>query len=742
MRDEDEQHRLKVIRDLRIAGARGSDNFRNIAEIAARVCDAPMAAITVIDEETRWFYASIGNDLTSSPRKTAICNLALLSRDPFIVEDLAADATIPASGYVALDPTVRFYAGFPIFFDARAPIGTLLVLDRRPRRLTSWQIELLERLAVMAVDAFRLHDVFIRQSHTLSALNNSAAEIERQRDDLKLANDKLEAAVDLARVGFWAVDLATGAADMSPALRRMMGVCADATLEDVKPLVDPEHWAAFQAQFEACAHGQDGFAITWTMTSPEGRKMWFRSNARTEFENGAPVRVRGCTQDVTEAIESRDTISKLSAQDALTGARNRRVLPLAFSDMKRDVDFSQVALTVMLIDVDHFKSVNDALGHFVGDQVLTKLSEIFHSTLRDGDVVGRLDGDEFMLILKAPADVDVGQTVAERLQAKVRATPLMGQFSTPITLSIGYAQIEDATADYADALRAADLAVGEAKVRGRNCTVRYSEALGDRTSRRDAVLKSIDKALDAEEIIPAYQVQMSLSTNEPIGFEALARWRHPEKGLLTPGAFFEALEHPFYGARISDAILQQAVVDARIFADAGLKFGRIAVNASEAQLVDASFAEKILDLCHRHNVPPSWLEIEVTEKILINHMSERIRATLRKVSDLGVTIAFDDFGTGHASLTHLRDFPINLIKIDCSFTQKLTTDAATKAITASLIQMAHRLDLKVVAEGIETPEVAGLLRSMDCDYGQGFLYSRAVTSDAVPALLSPTAGAA
>lgn len=725
----DESQRLKVLGDLKIAGTRGPSSFYSIAEHAAELCGAPMAVVSLIDHDTRWFYAASGVAETSTPRAGAACDLAIRDDEPLVIEDLHDEHDEGAAEITEFSHEIRSYLGAPIEYTTGVRLGVLAVFDTKPRSFTLAQIDHLRRLAGFAVEALRLQDVVLAQQELLLKAHQNATLLQNKNTELERAHSDMEVASELAGIGFWGIDLRSEEETLSPSLRRILGLGRKAGHADLRDKMSEDDWAALSESFDACRQGEKGFDLTWRVTPPKGGERWLRTVARTELRSGRPERISGATQDITDTVRKKSRISKLAALDTLTGVHNRRFLPIAYTKLRRDTDFEDQKIVVMLIDVDHFKQVNDTEGHDVGDRVLVVIADILRTALRDGDVVGRLGGDEFMLILRGDAKTDFGAIVAERLAQAVGRNALLQSFPTPVSLSIGFEEVTEDTVEFDDALKNADLAVYEAKRRGRACAVPYISSLGDSADHRVQTLHQIDYALNRSEIVPAYQPKIQLDTGRLIGFEALARWRHPERGLLPPGAFHEALDHPLYGARISEAVLGQALLDMKRMEERGVWIDRVAVNVTESQLIDGDFMGRLSDLCAKAEIAPERIEIELTERILLARRSEGIKALLEKLREGNVTVAFDDFGTGYASLTHLRDFAIDVIKIDRSFVMDLVTADAARAIASSVIAMAEKLKLAVVAEGVEDEATEQILLEMGCKIGQGYAYSKPVLFD-------------
>ncbi len=726
------------IAELQIAGTRGATTLFRVAELASIVTGARYAAVTVVDDDTRWFYAEIGFRREKSALAGALCRLTVEGFAPVVFPDVPLEprfsgGLIDGAPIEPDFPDLRAYAGVPIVYDNGVAIGTLFVADDAPRPFSDRELTVLQGLAESAVDSFRLVESLQHQQRSVLEAHAQRLEIERSHRELQRTQKHTEMAAELANVGFWSYDVDAAVLQTSPSFRRVSGLRAETvSLEDFVAIFDADAQATFRNNVDVALSSGESFDIELPLAPRAGRKQgWLRTSARVEREPGgrrAPRRLIGCSQDVTEMVQSKQSISKLAMLDTLTGAYNRRFLPLAFLKLLRQTDFETQKVVLMLIDLDHFKFVNDTKGHDAGDAVLKKVTQILRGEVRGGDVVGRIGGDEFMILSAGPAEVDFGAALSSRLIERAARSATLRQHATPVTFSIGYSEVFRPDVEFAEALKAADLAVYEAKDGGRARAVAYHDGLGEKTSRRDQILSKIDAALRSGDIVPVYQPKIGLATGAVVGFEALARWR-VDGALRPPAAFLEALEDVHFSRRISDRIFDLAAADAARFKARGLDFGRIAVNATEAQIVDPELGPRLDALCDRHQLRPDELEVEITERALLTRMPEKIKAGLKTLSSRGVHVSFDDFGTGYASLTHLREFDINTIKIDKSFVLSLADDAAAQTITSSLVQMAVNLNLEVVAEGVETAQCEALLKQMGCHIGQGFYYSKPLPID-------------
>jgi diguanylate cyclase (GGDEF)-like protein/PAS domain S-box-containing protein len=433
---------------------------------------------------------------------------------------------------------------------------------------------------------------------------------------------------------------------------------------------------------------------------------------------------------LANAIGRRNAERALAHQalhDPLTGLPNRSLLldRLALA-LARSVRTGE-NVAVMLIDLDGFKDVNDTLGHGAGDELLRIVARRLQQTLRDADSVARLGGDEFVVVAETSIDALHAGTVAGRILESLREpVRIAGQnvtVSGSIGVMVGNAQ-QDQTIDAATLLRKADIAMYRAKTSGRNRIEVFSDEMEDRILRRFAMLEDLQRGLLEDEIVAWFQPIINVASGQLIGFEALARWMHPVRGVIPPIDFIELAEGSGIVHALGRRILEQAVSSLAAWHRDGVVDPSVtmSVNVSVRQLLAHDFVDLVAQTLADHDLNPRNLHLELTETIL----ADRKLATgpLLRLRDLGVRVSIDDFGTGYSSLSYLRDLPIDCLKIDRSFVQGLGADRRDSALVGAVVTMALELGLDVVAEGVETPEQFAQLERLGCQQAQGFLFGR------------------
>jgi diguanylate cyclase (GGDEF)-like protein/PAS domain S-box-containing protein len=437
------------------------------------------------------------------------------------------------------------------------------------------------------------------------------------------------------------------------------------------------------------------------------------------------------------AIESRladERIRYLAHYDDLTSLPNRflfkQLLELGLAKARRQ----DRKLATMFLDLDRFKNINDTFGHGVGDDVLREVGARFRACLRETDQIARMGGDEFFILLEdieRPGEIT---EVARRiLDVAARPFFIKGE-ECQLSASIGVAVYPDDGEDGDTLLKNADIAMYRAKAQGKNTFQFYSASKNIHSVQRMSLEARLRRAIENREFVLHYQPRVDLQNGQIKGVEALVRWEHPERGLLLPAEFISIAEETGLIVPLGRNILEMAVNDARRFEFTLGRILRTAVNLSVRQLDESNFVEETGDLLRSRGLDASALELELTESMLIHNPdhAERVVGELRA---MGIAVSIDDFGTGFSSLTYLKRFPVETVKIDRSFIKDLPGDSNDLAITQAIIAMSHSLGLKVVAEGVETEEQASTLRRMDCDEYQGFLFSKAVPIDALLKLI-------
>jgi diguanylate cyclase (GGDEF)-like protein len=417
--------------------------------------------------------------------------------------------------------------------------------------------------------------------------------------------------------------------------------------------------------------------------------------------------------------------------DHVTGLANRRELMRVLTEP----NVADTERKLLLLDLDFFKKVNDLYGHVVGDEVLKKVAQIIQRCAPQGSCCARLGGDEFAVLIPQQRDGVVTESIAKII--RTIAEPLTLDTATVhVSASVGISPV-DPEMSAEDCLRRSDIAMYAAKRAGRNCQVWFDDEMENELLVRTQLEDEIRSAVTAGEFVPFYQAQIDLGTGDLTGFEVLARWLSPTKGLLEPDAFIDVAEASGLISELSLSVMAQAFREARDW-PSHLK---IAVNISPIQFRDSHLAERILKLLAECNFPAARLEVEITESSFLEDRESAL-IIVESLKNMGATISLDDFGTGYASLSQLRSLPFDRIKIDKSFVMSLLADSQSDAIVSTILSLGRALHLPITAEGIEDDGTRDRLRSLGCSDGQGWLFGKAVSGETVRATFGIEDGSA
>jgi diguanylate cyclase (GGDEF)-like protein/PAS domain S-box-containing protein len=440
---------------------------------------------------------------------------------------------------------------------------------------------------------------------------------------------------------------------------------------------------------------------------------------------GTDISERKLAEDALREQQSR--LNYMAFHDSLTALPNRALFyDRIFHGLAR-ARRSSSKLALMLLDIDRFKIINDSLGHDSGDELLKAIAARLNEGVRDMDTVARLGGDEFVVVLEGIHDLDDIVFVANKLLVTLARPLEISGHEITTTVSIGVSIFPDDGADTDELLKNADIAMYKAKEAGKNNCQFYTRGMSASAVNYLLLENDLRRAIEQQQLILHYQPQIDLQTGEITGVEALVRWQHPERGLVSPALFIPMAEETGLIVPIGEWVLREACRQQKAWLDAGKKIGRMAVNLSPRQFRQKNFPGKVEAILQETRLSADYLELEITESCAMENASEAINQ-LNQLHRMGLYLAIDDFGTGYSSLAYLQRFPIQKLKIDSSFIHDIRDDQNDAAIARTIIGLARNLHLKVIAEGIETECQADWLRQHGCDQGQGFLYAKPLTA--------------
>jgi diguanylate cyclase (GGDEF)-like protein len=436
-----------------------------------------------------------------------------------------------------------------------------------------------------------------------------------------------------------------------------------------------------------------------------------------------------------ELREQKDNLRHLAHHDTLTGLPNRLLFLDRLSHALKLAKRLEQSIAILFLDLDHFKQINDSLGHSAGDFLLETIAKRLKSSVREVDTVARLGGDEFTIILEGYEHGIVG--IVHKLIEEVSKVVEYKDHKLYTSVSIGISMYPKDGDSCESLLRNADAAMYKAKEVGRNRHQFYTADMTDKAMEWVIMESSIRKALKEDEFILEYQPQYDSRDNSLVGMEALVRWEHPTLGMLYPGNFISLAEDSSLIIALGERVLELAAHQTALWHAQGYKFGRVAVNISVKQLQEVDFIFKIASILKKAACSPSWIEIEVTESSVM-YDTDTALARLREIQKMGIVLAMDDFGTGYSSLSLLKRLPIHKLKIDYSFIKDIPDDEESAAIAITVIELAKNMNLNVLAEGVENEQQKSFLQKHSCYYIQGFLYSKPLNADTMTKLLEQT----
>jgi diguanylate cyclase (GGDEF)-like protein len=444
-------------------------------------------------------------------------------------------------------------------------------------------------------------------------------------------------------------------------------------------------------------------------------------------------RERARRQHAERAAEFLATHDPLTALPSRSMLEDRLDVEIAHAGRERET------LAVMLVDLDRFKNVNDALGHEAGDDLLREVAARMQACLRGSDTVARLGGDQFVALVPTVATPEAGARVAHKVLAALDRPVILDGHEVRLSASVGLARFPDDGRDSRTLVMNADLALGRAKERGGRSVEVYTPSMNKPALERMRLERQLHQAIDRRELEAFFQPQIDLSTGQIGAFEVLARWRHPDRGYVSPAEFIPVAEESGLIVPLGEHMLEAACRQGRLWHERGWRV-RLAVNLSVVQLRQKDLADRFAAVFSRTGFDPAFIELEITEALALGH-DEASRSSLARLRELGVQLAIDDFGTGYSSLAYLTRLPVDALKIDRSFVSELAPGSHTDAVVKAIIAIARSLQMRVVAEGVETERQRELLTALGVDAIQGFLISRPLAAADATRLMSVPATA-
>jgi diguanylate cyclase (GGDEF)-like protein len=718
-----EANRVAALRSLSLLDTPPQASFDRITRFCAELFDCSVALISLVDANRQWFLARSGVNVCETTRDISFCSHAIEMGRTLLVTDALEDGRFKDNSLVTAGPRIRSYLGVPISDPDGNLLGTLCVADSRPQHFDERHREQLVYFAKSVEDLIEAHCQRVEASYL-------AAHLGERSDRLEKSVRIFAQAEKVARMGSWELDLATQRltySDESYAildLERGPQIDFESAMEmyvaEDRPVIERA------LKMVVATHGRSD--VEAHLTTPLGtRKRVKLMGEYLQPSNGQPAKVVGIVQDITEAYHSRAALERAADYDSLTNLLNRQAFDRLLGQQLKTHRKSGSDFFVLMLDLDGFKDINDTFGHLVGDMVLEEISARISGAVPSDAVIARWGGDEFAVITPMGISQEDVSSIGEKLiQAISKDVEIAGR-KVAVSATCGFARSGEAVVAR-ELLRRADLALYHGKAREPGRTHEYRTSLERDNRLRQEAISLVRSAINEDRLFAGYQPIIHLPTNALVGFEALMRLSTRSGEKLTATQVLPAILDPILSREVSDRMSELVCADFPAIQVAQPDAQFISLNATEADLLSRDYSDRLLATLRAGKVQPKNVTLEVTETMLLVNDSAAVQAVLTKLRNAGMQIALDDFGTGFSSLSHLRDFPIDKVKIDGSFVQKICSDHQSRLIVQALIAMAKNLGKEVIAEGIETDEQRKLLLQMGCYYGQGYLFSPAETA--------------
>jgi diguanylate cyclase (GGDEF)-like protein/PAS domain S-box-containing protein len=558
------------------------------------------------------------------------------------------------------------------------------------------------------------------------AMENFDRETNRLLSEARLHHTEqlLEEMSAIAHIGGWEINPKTDTVTWTKEAAQIfeMTPTDTITLELGLSVFHGESRIKVQTALDQAIHQAMPCDLELQITPPTGNQKWIRIISTPSISDGQVKNVHGSLQDITLQKTAEEKVHWLAHFDTLTGLPNRTLLNDRMDYAMHIADRTQESIALLYVDLDHFKNINDTLGHNIGDELLIQVASRIQSVLLEEDTLSRQGGDEFMILLSG-VDPDGAAHAAEKLIEQVSKPYKLQHHELSVTLSIGIALYPIDGKDFTALSQAADAAMFRAKHDGRNCYRFFTPEIQERSARNLELENALRQALARNELELYYQPQLTIETQQLIGAEALLRWNHPTLGIISPSEFIPIAEESGQIIAIGEWVLHRALGQLKSWLDEGIEPFIMAVNLSAVQFRHPKLVSVVLGILEELNLPPEYLELELTERIASENPLEAIEI-MNTFYDHGIRMSIDDFGTGYSSLNYLKKFRVYKLKIDQSFIRDITENPEDETIVNTIINMAHSLNMITIAEGVETLEQLDLLRKSGCKEVQGFYFSK------------------
>ncbi len=635
------------------------------------------------------------------------CGTAVFRRQRVVVSNIQEDPLWAQFREIAKQADIAAAWSQPIFSSAQKIVGTFAVYSRKPRTPSKEELELMDRhvrLASVCIEQTQLH---LRQRLSDHVFQNTGEGILITDEDARIVA-------------------------VNPAFRQLTGFSESEVLgQNPRILASGKHPKSFYESMWSDLHRSG----RWTGEIWNRRKNGeifpeLLSISAVRMEPQQTVHYVAVFADITHIKAAQARLDELAYRDSITGLANRSQFEMRLRQAIAAAETNGSSVWILLIDLDKFKDVNDALGHNVGNHLLRIVAGRFAEVLEPGDMIARMGGDEFAVLLGNADPARIAMRLLTTLGAPLEM-PTGDQLDIGASVGISQFPHDGATAELL--LQHADAALYDAKASGRRTFRFYTQALTARAKSRLTLETRLRRAIERDELQLYYQPQVNIRSGKVVGVEALARWIDPDGEVVPPDTFIPIAEETGLILPMGQNLLRKACIQARAWSDAGMPLS-VAVNLSARQCSHARLSTDISDIVAETGVDPALLELEITETALMTQGQEAV-TLLEQMKKIGVRMALDDFGTGYSSLAYLRRFPVDTLKIDRSFIFEIPSHRSGTEIASAIIRLAHSLNFTVLAEGVETPEQLAFLTEQGCDLFQGYYRSRPVPPEQISALL-------
>lgn len=710
-----ERARLRALDEYAIFDTPPDADLDRLVELAARMYDTPVAALSLVGRDRLYFKSRFGVEATGIDRKGSFCSYAIEGHNLFLVPDASKDPRFAEHPLVADGPKIRFYAGIPLVAPSGQTIGSLCILDTKPwPEFSDEDRRNLEDVAELVMSRLELRRLDQAKAGGHLRFERIAA----------TSPDAIVSADAAGRINYW-----------NDAAVRLFGYAAEDVIGRPIGFLFPDRVRQMQTaevmSLIGSGAGETSALQTMLLARCRNGSEFPTQIFMSIWQEDEGTSFAAILRDASGREQGERRLFGLAHLDPLTGLPNRAYLIEKLLKVAEEETG-----TLLLLDLHGFKDVNDALGHSTGDQLLRETAERLRAHLGAGSVIARLGGDDFAILLPHITDRCHATRRAEEIRRLLQTPYMLDGRAVHVGVHIGIAMCPMHGTHVEELLSNADLALQRAKSTiGSNYQV-YTPNLRRAAIMRRSLEAELRQALDQSQFELFYQPQIRLADRSVIGVEALLRWHHPERGLLAPGDFISVLECSPLAVDVGDWVLKQACAQVAAWRRMGLHDLRVGVNLFEAQFHGGNLVTSVEDALIENGLPAQALELEITENIMLRH-DEAIIVPLREICAWGTEIAFDDYGTGYASLSLLKRYPVTRLKIDRSFVRDLCTDEEDAAIVQAIMYLGRRFELGIIAEGIESEAQEQSLKMYGCTEAQGFLYGKPAPADTLTGLLLP-----